>query len=455
MEVAMLETLADEIDALQEMGPSAFERFAGSLDPTWLEAALTATGTASIRRRKLPADQAIWLVLGMGLFADRSIVEVVNHLNLVAPGVESLAPSSVPRARYRIGSEPLAHLFRQVSAAWAGPAPERGYRGLSLYAVDGTCVRVQDTDANFEEFGKPGGRAGPSDAGYPQLRMACLMNLGTRLLVDARFDSYSTGEQTLAAGLWAAVPPRSVTILDRGFVNYPMFHALVSRGEERHLLVRMRDNMKVEDQEALSDGSLLARLRPARITARNHPGTKSTSILGRVITYQHEGGRPNRLFTTLLDPQLYPSKELIRLYHDRWEIELGFDELKTHMLERKECLRSKKPDGVRQELWGLLVIYNLIRFEMLGAADAHQLSPKRVSFRSAVLWFRTFWQVTAWGPSPGNLPKHLKNLRTTLDVIFLPPRRTKRRYPRHVKIKMSNYARNRGKRQPPQPVAEA
>ena len=154
---------------------------------------------------------------------------------------------------------------------------------------------------------------------------------------------------------------------------------------------------------------------------------------------------PCRLFTTLLDPQAYPAQELIDLYHERWEIELGYDEIKTHMLERKESLRSKKPDGVKQELWGLLLTYNLVRREMLLAAKAHSLPPKRISFRSSILWIRTIW-LTGWQLSPGTIPRHLGQLRSTLDVLILPPRRSERRYPRHVKIKMSNYKRNRGRR---------
>lgn len=439
-------TLADEMEALRASGPEGFSTFAASLQPEWIDEALAATGKASVRRRKLPAEQAVWLVLGMGLFADRSIVEVVNHLSLVAPGVTSLARSAVPWARYRLGEEPLEYLFRRVARRWSGLAPEHGYRGLSLFAVDGTCMRVQDTDENFAEFGKPGGRAGPNDAGYPQLRLVCLMNLGSRLLADARIGSFSTGEQTLAADLWPSLPDDSLTILDRGFVNYPVFHSLISQGSNRQIMVRMRENMKVAPVEVLSDGTLLARLEPARATARAHAEVRGTSILGRVIEYQHEGGRPGRLFTTLTDHETYPASELIELYHCRWEIELGFDELKTHLLERKECLRSKKPDGVRQELWGLLVIYNLIRREMCEAAREHNLAPNRVSFRTAVLWFRSFWQGTAWTVTPGNIPKHLKNFRGTLDVLFLPERRSQRRYPRHVKIKMSNYKRNRGRR---------
>lgn len=115
------------------------------------------------------------------------------------------------------------------------------------------------------------------------------------------------------------------------------------------------------------------------------------------------------------------------------------------MLERKESLRSKKPDGVYQELWGQLLVYNLVRREMLLTAQASEVAPTRISFRSSLLWIRDFW-TTAWMISPGNVPRTLADLRGTLRDLILPERRPDRRYPRHVKIKMSNYPRNRGAR---------
>ena len=154
------------------------------------------------------------------------------------------------------------------------------------------------------------------------------------------------------------------------------------------------------------------------------------------------------LNAALLDPEKHPAKRLVALYHDRWEIEVAFDELKTHMLQRKEALRSRKPEGVIQELWGLLLTYNLVRREMAFAADEHGVEPSRISFTSAMMWIRTIW-LTSWRDAPGTVPKHLGNLRTSLNMLVLPERRSQRRYPRHVKIKMSNYKRNRGKRSIP------
>jgi hypothetical protein len=439
-----MSSLAQMLDALDELGPEGIARFQESLDPDWIEAALAATGKASIRRRKLPAEQAVWLVLGMSLFADRSITDVVDHLDLVLPGVDSLAPSSVPEARYRLGAEPMEWLFHKVADTYANSPGLPGYHGLSLFAVDGSSTRVQDSDDNFEHFGKPAGRGGANDAGYPQARIAVLMNLETRLLADAAFGPYSTSEQQLAQKLWSTIVDNSITILDRGFINYAVFASLIESGDNKHLLVRMRSDLKYDVVDILSDGSVLATLRPTPKVRRSNPDIRK-EIMVRVIDYKHPGGQPSRLFTTLLDPKACPAQELIDLYHERWEIELGYGEIKTHMLERKECLRSKKPAGVEQELWGLLLVYNLVRREMLLAAQAHDLPPRRISFHSSLMWIRNFW-LTAWRSSPGAIPKHLGAFRSTLDVLILPPRRSERRYPRHVKIKMSNYKRNRGHR---------
>lgn len=443
-----MESFAEALESLVNMGPERIERFGASMPQAWIEEALAATGTASIRRRKLPADQVLWLVLGMALFQDRSIRDVADHLGLVLPGdgENSLAPSAVSNARGRLGPEPVEWLFNRVAAHWSHVGGAPGYGGFSLFAVDGTCIRVQDSDANFEHFGKPGGRGGADDAAYPQLRMACLMNLGTRLLVAARFGPFITSEHELAESLWASVPAKSITILDRGFVDYTQFASFINLKQQRHLLVRMRDNTKPEAIEELSDGSLKVNLMPskkARLATPNMP----SKIVGRVIAYQHPDGKACRLFTTLLDPKLYPADELIALYHDRWEIELAYDELKTHMLDRKECLRCKSPDRVAQEVWGLLLTYNLVRREMLLVAASNAVSPNRISFVSSLMWITNFW-IMAWRTSPANVPKHLGEFHSKLKVLILPKRRTERRYPRHVKIKMSNFPRNRGKRPP-------
>ena len=447
-----METFGEILEAAIDLGPAdGLARFAGGLDPEWIDEALAATGHATCRRRKLPASEVIWLVLGMAMCADRSIRDVVEHLDLVVPGVRSLAPSAIPQARYRLGPEPVEWLFHRTARAWTDP-DSGAWRGLSLYGVDGSSLRVQDSDENYERYGKPGGRNGSEDAGYPQVRIVCLLNLGSRLIEGASFGPHRRGEHELAEELWQHVPNDTLTILDRGFVNYAVFADLLSGAVNRHFMVRMRQAFKFEPIALLPDGSLLAEI-PCDRHLKRARADLPPKIRGRIIGYKHPDGEASRVFTTLVDHEKFPASELVALYHERWEIEIAYDELKTHLLDRKECLRSKKPEGVAQELWGALLLYNLVRNEMIKVADERGLSPKRISFKSSLLLMRNFWEVAAWRSRPGNVPRYLAEFRSTLDVLILPARRSDRRYPRHVKIKMSNYARNRGKR-PPKPIEQ-
>lgn len=440
--------LSEIMETARELGPASFSRFVGGIDPEWIEEALESTGTASIRRRKLPAEHVVWLVLGMAMFAECSIRDVVDHLGLVLPTARKLSSGAVPQSRYRLGPEPIRWLFYRSLETWTTEEFGQGtYKGLTLYGVDGTCLRVPDSDENFEHFGKPTGRNGPNDAGYPVVRVACLMNLGTRLLEDAEFGPLRMSEPELARQLWSSVPDDSLTILDRGFADFGVFVDLVTSGTNRHLMLRLRANTNLTEIEELADGSILADLRPGRLVRRERPDLPD-SIRGRIVAYRHPDGQNCRLFSTLVDPVAHPATELIRLYHDRWEIELAFDELKTHLLGRKECLRSKHPAGIAQELWGTFLLYNLVRHEMIRVAKVNALPPKRISFYSSLLWMRNFWEVQAWRSRPGNVPRYLADFQSTLNVLILPPRREDRRYPRHVKVKMSKYKRNRGKRSP-------
>lgn len=436
-------SFGEAIKDLVAMGPSSAARFSGSITPELIEAALAATGSASARRRKMPADSAIWLVIGMGLFGDRSIEQVFNQLDLVIPGVDKIARSSIAQARARLGADALRWLFGTTAEAWLPKVAQSGFHGLSLFAVDGTCVRVPDSDENYEYFGKP---AGSHEAAYPQLRMAALMALRERLLVDARFGPYNVAEQELAKGLWAKLPDDSLTILDRGFVDYTLFAELFASGRNRHVLVRMRSDVKLEVIEELPDGSAIARWLPSKPVRAARPDLPQ-QIIGRLIRYEHPDSEgPSRLFTSLIDPIKFPAEELIALYHERWEIELGFDELKTHMLERNETLRCKSPSAIEQEVWGILLAYNLVRFELARVAAAESVEPKRVSFRFGVITMRSLWELTGWRVSPGTMPKELLTVRSRCAVHILPPRRSERRFPRQTKIVRSRYPKNHGTR---------
>lgn len=427
------------LSALCEMGPDGLVRFSKSIEAEWIEEALTATATASVRRRRLPADQVVWLVVGMGLFEDRSIHDVVKHLGLALGGPTPLAGSAVPKARSRLGADPLKWLFHRASTAW-GEGRAASYRGLSVFAIDGSHLRVPDTDENYAHFGKPKVNESAEGA-YPQVRVACLLNVATRLMVDVRYAPYNTAERVVAEPLFHAVPDNSVVLLDRGLFDFRVFTGLRKAGDSRHVLVRLKSNFNADELERLADGSIRVRVAASGKLRRKVPEIEPL-LEGRVIEYHHPGGEPGRLFTTL--PAEYPASELVALYRDRWELEIAFDELKTHMLERRESLRSKTPEAIEQELWGIFIAYNLVRREMLLAAEAQGAAPRRMSFWSSLLFIRNFF-FSAWRTAPGNVPRMMADLRTSLAVL-LPPRRTARRNPRHVKIVMSKFPSNRRKR---------
>ena len=428
---------------------ASFALFAQSLNPEWIERALRATGKASVRRRKLPAEYVVWLVIGMGLLRDRSIAEVVRHLDLVLPGSDhdrqEVSGGAIVQARDRLGPQPLAWLFAHTAEVWAtASADEHRWRGLAVLGVDGTTLRVPDSPENDAEFGRPGTSRGGAAAGYPQLRAVALMVLRSHLLAALVLGPYRDGELTLAQTLWPKLPDRSLLIMDREFATYELFQRLANPSRERYWLTRAkrgRRTAKLHTVQRLGPRDAIVELRPSLQTRRLHP-TLPETLRVRAIHYQRPGFRPQILLTSLLDPDAYPAAEIRALYHERWELELGFDEVKTHTLEREEAsLRCKAPARVTQELWGLALAYNLVRLAMARVARRADVSPTRISYRHALNFIRLFW-LSAHLVSPGALPRRLDALHEELALLILPPRRP-RRFPRAVKIKMSKFPRKR------------
>ncbi len=421
--------------------PPSLEDFRRRIDPTWVDEALKATGTATVRRRRLPAEQVVWLVLGMGMFRNRPIEDVVSKLDLALPGAgATIARSSLSQARDRLGSEPLRWLFERCAATWSkASAQAHRWRGLELFGMDGSTVRVSDTADNREAFGGQRGRNG-SESGYTLVRLVVLMVLRSHLLAACSFGSYSAGEMQYARSLTASIPAKSLTILDRGFFAARLLLEIEGEGE-RHWLTRARSDLRSRVVQRFAPGDELIELDVSAHARSQEPGLPRTWQM-RAIRYCRKGFKEQLLLTSLRDPKQYPSAEIIALYHERWELELGYDEIKTELLDREETIRSKKPDGVKQELWGILLAYNLVRVEMQHLAREANVEPTRISFVEALRLIRDEWEWLSVA-SPGAIPKRLEAMRRNLKRYILPPRRTERVYPRAVKIKMSNYARKR------------
>jgi hypothetical protein len=415
------------------------EKMKQHLDPAWIEEALALSGTVSLRTRRLPAEQVVWLVVGMGLMRDMPIEQVVDRLELALPDREDtvVAKSAISQARARIGEDPLAYLFTVTAARWATQSAEVDrWRGLSLYGFDGTTMRVADTPENRKAFGGQNAGAGRGESGYPQVRVVAMMALRSHILSAFRFADYHTGETTLARDIWNEVPEQSLVIIDRNFLVKKDLIYLETSGD-RHWLSRAKVNTKWAIRETLGDDDYLVEWDV------NEPGLPSTWTL-RAIRYKKEGFEPVTLLTSLLDAQKYPAEELIALYHERWELEIGYDEVKTHLLDRRESIRSKTPTGVRQELWGIAIAYNLVRVEMEKVAAEAEVPPTRISFVTSLAMIREeLLGLSLPRMTPGAVPASLKRLRRRLKRLVLPPRRSERTYPRAVKIKMSGYNRKR------------
>jgi len=442
--------LTEALHCTAAFTPERFANLVAQFDVDWISEALAATGCATLRRRRLPMEQVILLVLGMALMRDRPIAEVARTLDLALPSgsSRSTAPSALVKARQRLGADPLEWLFGHTAAQWGHDSASRDtWRGLALYAVDGSTLRVPDSDANRAHFGgQKGGLRGRGDSGYPQMRLSVLMAVRSHLLVGASFAPYSFDERTLSVDLWPMIPKDSLTLLDRGYLQANVLVPL-AREANRHWLTRAKSNSVWHVVKRMGTGDLLVEMTVSSEARRKDP-TLPATFPARAITYQRKGFAAQILLTSLVDAKRFPAKELRELYHERWEIELGYDELKTEMLDREEAIRSKSPEGVAQELWGILLAYNLVRREMEAIADEVSLPPLRISFVAALRYIVEEFGWATLTRSPGAIPRHMADLRDKIRRFVLPPRRERASYPRAVKIKMSNYILNRRRKTP-------
>lgn len=421
--------------------PENLDGLKAHLNPDWIEEALCYAGVASIRRRRLPAEQVVWLVIGMALYRREPIERIVEKLDLAVPDAKGtlLAKSAIAQARQRLKDEALEYLFTVTAAEWAArSADAHRWRGYALYGWDGTTMRVPDSPENRAEFGGQRAGGGRGDSGYPMVRVVAAMALRSHVLSDFRVADYGTGETTLARGLWSSVPDNSLVIFDRNFlIKHELVHFEMSGN--KHWLSRSKVNTRWASVKRLGPNDELVELET------QEPGIPTWQL--RAIHYKRKGFPRATLLTSLLDPSTAPAKELIALYHERWELELGYDELKTHMLDRQEAIRSRTPDGVRQELWGIAIAYNLIRLEMERVAKLAKVAPTRISFVAAMGLIKDeIAGLVGQRLALGTIPSRLAFLEQQLKRLVLPERRSQRSYPRAVKLKMSSYPRKRPRR---------
>lgn len=349
---------------------------------------LKETKRESVRERDLPAHVVVYYVIALALYMRSSYREVLRCLLegvqwLLNPSlaVKVAGKSGISQARSRLGAEPLKKLY----SATVAPIAERRtkgawYREWRLISLDGSTLDTADTKENEKTFGRPGASRGSS--AFPKIRFVALLENGTHVLWGAHMGSYATDEITLAQEVVPGLSKGMLCLADRFFPSYKLWQAAARTGAD--LLWRTRQNARLDLDRRLKDGSYLSRIYASTSDRRN----QRKGITVRVIEYRLkdvQGAEPiYRLITTILDPTQAPAKELAALYHERWEIETALDELKTHLRGAQIVLRSKTPELVEQEFWGLLMAHYAIRGLMHEAALKADEDPDRLSFLHAV-----------------------------------------------------------------------
>jgi len=407
-----------------------------------VDAALAETRSVQQRVRLLPSRVVMYLLLAAGLFTEVGWSQVWARL---CAGLGALAPatpsaSALATARARVGVAPLRALFDllrsaetgcvQIGGARAG-RPGVFWRGRLVTAVDGTILCCPDTPANLTEFSKGGSSRGTT-TGYPMVRVLALVGCGTRTIIDAVFGTDRVGELGYAHRLLGSTRPGMIVLADRNFAAAEWITALAATGAD--VLVRVKNHRRLPICRALNDGSYVSRVGPVEVRVVTARVTITTSDSTRTETY--------RLVTTVLDPTV-PAVDIVGLYHERWEIETCFAELKATSLGGR-VLRSRTPAGVTQEIYALLITYQALRIAIsdttLHRAD---LDPDRASFTVARHAARD--QLTA---AAGVIADTVIDLvgtvgRHVLDAL-LPARRV-RTNPRVVKRAISKYVASTAK----------
>src|SRR4051812_12947014 len=347
-----------------------------------LAAILSRCGRASQRRRRLPAESVVWLVVAMALFAADPIPKVWRRLH---PTRDEPEPddSAFTQARRRLGVAPLRRLFLEIARPMGThQTVGASYRGWRLMGLDGTTLDLPDTPENARTFGRP--TTGRAEGAFPQVRLLALCELGTHAVCGLSIKPICHGEVSMVGPLLDRLGPGDLRVWDRGFFSYELIRSVVRRGA--HLLARVKSNTVLRPIRRLPDGSYLAKVYPGEADRRHD----TRGITVRVVEYTHDdpnrpgAGERHRLITDLTNPEDMPAREAPLVYHERWEQELAFDEIKTHLSGRAVPIRSKAPAGVVQEIYGLVLAHYVVRRTMHDAAGGANQGPDRPSFTDSL-----------------------------------------------------------------------
>lgn len=359
--------------------------------PELVNHALSVHQRHSVRQRDFPAHTVAYYVMALSLYRGVNTEEVLRVVTegmdyLGATGVRrDVGKSAISAARTRLGADVMQTIAAQALCPLAGVgAAGSFYCDMRIVSLDGTMLEVADEAANRKAFGVPGTQQGQT--GYPQIRCVALLENGTHALFGAVLGGCKDSEVALAHQVLAHLRPGMLCLADRGFSGFPMWQAACNSGA--HLLWRVAKNRILPTLKRFDDGSFLSEIAPAKKTKRTMGDAPTKPLVVRVIEYRLPGvvgaEALYRLITTLLDPKAAPASELAALYQARWAIETTFAELKTTLKGADIVLRSKTPELVRQEFWGLLLAHHIVRKIMLEAALSARAPPDSLSFKHSM-----------------------------------------------------------------------
>lgn len=339
-----------------------------------VDEALTATRTTQSRLRELPSRVVVYLLLAACLFPEVGYSGVWRKLTAALDGrpTATLSDSGLSQARQRVGAAPLRWLFDLLRGPAATTATQATrWRDLLVCAIDGTTLAVSNNPRILARFTTQQGNHGGT--GYPYLRLVALLACGTRSVIDAVFGPTTSGETTYTRALLSSLHAGMILLGDRNFAAADLLGQIAATGA--HLLVRIKNGRKTPVLARYRDGSYLSMLGKLRVRIIDCEITITTTSGTHTSLY--------RLATTLLDPHDHPAGELIQLYHQRWEIETAYLELKSTILGGR-VLRARTPTGIQQEVYALLVTYHLLRTAMADATTTRpEVDPDRASFTIA------------------------------------------------------------------------
>lgn len=413
----------------------------------FIESALDESGRRQKRRRILIASFMVRFVLMMMLYRNLSIVNIMRKLINVFRKfysnlrLDAITPEAFCHARKRLGSEVLRILFEKIAAM---VKPLTRFHNFPVVGVDGTKLNVPDTKANFDFFGRP--KVARDEAAYPRMEVVTIVNTSTRELSAVEIMHCNSCERSGFLKLFDKLPEKALVLMDRGISAQWLLEMLLDCS--KHFLVRISESWKPRFQRRLGDGDMLVTVQ-GEIPDNRRKGEKMTRRMTlRLIRYQIGEGKAVRLLTDLIDPEKYPARELAMLYHLRWECEIVYDEFKTHLAAtaggtQDLIFRCKSPDGVLQEAYALFVLYNRIRALMAESGVLNGINPLDISFVDSVQIIRENSRSFQEADSVEKRRKILSQVLLDFAVCLNPRPRRKRRYPRVVRKKMSNYNRKR------------